>query len=234
MRVALCLSGGLRNFKDTHHTFKNFIIDKYDTDVFFYGLENKEGIAQNTNDLVELYKPKKFCINTNKFYIDIPCKWPKPNSFYGFYNVLKCNDLKKEYENKNNFKYDLVIRSRTDLFWFRYLTDSEIELSKNNILTPREWSFNHINSWARFDGFAFGNSDLIDRYSDLYNRLEEYKHIEFSAEQLCGYHMHVNKIPTIECDRSVVFEYPTKSGEKHINPHQFIKYFDEQKNRHDF
>ena len=63
MKIALCLSGGLRNFKDTHYSFKNFILDKYDTDVFFYGLENKEGVDVNKKDLLDLYNPKNYQIN---------------------------------------------------------------------------------------------------------------------------------------------------------------------------
>jgi len=35
MKIALCLSGGLRNFKDTFYTFKYFLLKEYDVDVFF-------------------------------------------------------------------------------------------------------------------------------------------------------------------------------------------------------
>lgn len=228
MKVALCLSGGLRNFKDTYYSFKHFIIDKYETDVFFFGLENKEGIDQNTKDLIELYNPKKFKINKSEFYNSVTCKYDIPSSFYAFYNVLKCNDLKSEYERENNFKYDLVIRSRTDYFWFRYLTSHELDLAKNNILIPKEWAFKEVNWFARFDGFALGSTDLINSYSDLFNHIDEYaKNIKFHPESFCGYHLLFNNIPNIEIDRSVIFEYPSKRTEKYIHPYNFIKYFDE-------
>lgn len=174
MKVALCLSGGLRNFKDTHYSFKHFLLDKYDVDVFFYGLENREGVEKNKEDLIELYKPKKFQINTTDFYDEIHCKYNIPSSFYGFYNVLKCNDLKSDYELENGFKYDIVIRSRTDYFWFRDLTDEEIVISKEKIVIPDEWSFKSVNYFARFDGFAIGSSSLMDQYCSLFDRIDEY------------------------------------------------------------
>ena len=228
MKIALCLSGGLRNFKDTHYSFKNFILDKYDTDVFFYGLENKKGVDTNEKDLLDLYNPKKYQINTTEFYNNINCKYNIPSSFYGFYNVLKCNELKSQYEKENGFKYDIVIRSRTDYFWFRYLTDEEINLSKDNIIIPEEWAFKDVNYFARFDGFAIGSSKLIDEYSDLFNRIDEYcNSISFHPESLCGYHLMINNIPNIENKRSVIFEYPSKRTEKYISPYTFIKYFED-------
>ena len=229
MRIALCLSGGLRNFKDTHYSFKNFILDKYNTDIFFYGLENREGANKNKKDLLDLYNTKKYQINDTNFYQSIYCKYHPSSSFYGFYNVLKCNELKSQYENENSFKYDIVIRSRTDYFWFRYLTDEELTLSKNNIIIPREWAFKCVNYFARFDGFAFGSSHLMDEYSQLFNRIEEYsRDIQFHPESLCGYHLMKNNIANIENERPVIFEYPSKRTEKYISPYKFIKYFKEE------
>jgi hypothetical protein len=228
MKIALCLSGGLRNFKDTYYSFKHFLLDEYEVDVFFYGLENKEGVDINTKDLVRLYNPKKYKINNTEFYNSIHCKYNIPSSFYGFYNVLKCNELKSLYENENEFKYDIVIRSRTDYFWFRYLTDEEIFLSKSNIITPEEWSFKGVNYFARSDIFAMGSSKLMDEYSNLFNRLDEYcNSITFHPESLCGYHLLKNNIPNIENKRSVIVEYPSKRVEKYISPYTFIKYFED-------
>lgn len=236
LKIALCLSGGLRNYKDTFYSIKHFLLDKHNIDVFFYGLENKEGKDKNIQDFTEMYNPKKIVVNDLEFYKKMPCRYKtQPNSYYAFYNVMKCNELKKEYELENNMKYDIVIRCRLDTFWFRSISQNEFELAKTKILTPREWSFNHVNSWARSDIFAIGSSDLMDQYSDLFNRIDEYcKSMEFYSEQICGYHMMINKIPTEENDRVFIFEYPTKEEEKHISPYVFIKYFESQKDRKGF
>lgn len=228
MKIALCLSGGLRNFKDTAYSFKYHLLDKFDVDVFFYGLENLEGSEQNQKDLIELYNPKKFQINKNNFYESIFCKYHLPTSFYGFYNVFKCNELKIHYENEHSFKYDIVIRSRTDCFWFRDLLDSELELSKECVLTPSEWSFRTVHDFCRSDVFAMGTSEMMDRYSDLFNYIDDYtRFFNFHPESLCGYHLQDKKIPNLESHRCIVFEYPTKRGEKYIHPYKYIKYFEE-------
>lgn len=229
MRIALCLSGGLRNFKDTFYSFEHYLLSFHKVDVFFYGLANKEGLETNLIDLKNLYNPITSVINTKKYYDNIFCPYNQSNAFYAFYNVYKCNELKKEYEIKNNFKYDLVIRSRTDYFWFRTINNDEFELAKTNVLIPEDWAFKTVNSYAKSDVFAFGNSELMDKYSSIFNNLKEYVEAigMFHSESLCGYHLMIKNIPTIENKKCLVFEYPCKRIEKYFYPYKFIKYFDE-------
>jgi hypothetical protein len=235
MKIALCLSGGLRNFKDTYFSFKNFLLDKHDVDVFFYGLENKEGIEKNKKDLIDLYNPKKFHINTEDFYKNIKSvifeynQKKEANTYYSFFNVMKCIELKSEYEKENRFKYDIVIRSRTDCFWFREITEDELKDAQSNIITPIEWSFKEVNYFSRFDGFAIGSSEMMDDYSCLFKRIDEYSskiNPILHGESMIGYHLMINNIPNIEKNRCIIFEYPSKSIEKFIYPYKFIKYFD--------
>lgn len=228
MRIALCISGGLRNYKDTHYSFKHFLLDQNNVDVFFYGLENKEGKENNIKDFVELYNPKGFVINTNEDYDQIPCNHHIKSSFYGFYNVFKCNELKTKYETENNFQYDIVIRARLDYFLFRPITEEEFNLAKHNVLTPEKWSFKCVNSFCRSDIFAIGSSELMNQYSLLFNRIDEYcNNFVFHPESLCGYHLQVNNIPNIEIKEHVLFEYPSVRTEFIIEPYKFIKYFQE-------
>jgi hypothetical protein len=229
MKIALCLSGGLRNFKDTHYSFDQYLLSAHNVDVFFYGLENKEGQETNNADLDRLYSPKTKVVNTQQAYDAIPCPYHQPSVFYAFYNILMCNELKKKYENDNGFKYDLVIRSRTDYFWFRYITEQELELAKGNIMIPADWAFKSVNAYARADVFAFGSSKLMDEYSAMFNRLNEYtqKIGMFHPESICGYHLMVNNIPNIENERCLVFEYPSKRTEKYIHPYKHMRHFEE-------
>lgn len=228
MKIALCLSGGLRNFKETFYTFEHFLLKKYDVDVFFYGLENKEGKNKNLQDLNHLYQPKNVVINDSSEYNNINCKYPSSSTFYAFYNIMKCNELKKQYQIENNIQYDIVIRSRTDYFWFRSFDDTELCLAKENILIPEEWAFKCVNSFAKSDVFAMGNTSLMDEYSNLYKNIDNYcKIFNYHPESLCGYHLMVNNIPVVETKRCVIFEYPSPRIEKYISPYKFIKYHEE-------
>jgi len=131
MKIALLLTGGLRNFEDTFRSFKHFLLDKNDIDVFFYGLENNKGKIKNEETFRRLFNPKDFIINDKNYYDIIPVK-PSyiKSSFFSFYNVFKCNQLKNEYASKHNINYDLVIRCRLDAFWFRPISCEEMDLSK--------------------------------------------------------------------------------------------------------
>lgn len=228
MRIALCLSGGLRNFKDTFYSFDEFLFKKYNVDTFFYGVENKEGIEQNTADLIRLFQPKKYVINSGDYYKSIPCRYNIPTSYYSFYNVSKCNELKEKFEKENNFTYDVVIRSRTDFFWFRSITTEELELANNFILTPKEWSFKGVNHFALSDIFAFSTSALMDKYSETFKYIDKYcQDITFHPESIMGYHLTKHNVPTKEINRHVIYEYPSPRIEKYIFPYKFTKYFSE-------
>lgn len=228
MRVALCISGSIRNFKDTFFSFKEFILDNFNVDTFIYSPENKQGKEQNLKDVHDLYNPIQAVITSTDFYKTLPCKYDVPNIYYMSYNTYMCNKLKKDYENKNNLIYDLVIRARPDYFWFRTFSPDELELAKNNILIPKEWAFKIHDNCARCDMLAIGNSELMDVYSALYENIDKYAtSIAIHPETLCGYNLKVNNIPNIEIDRPVVFEYPSLRTEKYIHPYKFIKYFNE-------
>ncbi len=238
MKIALLLTGGLRNFEDTYSSFKHYLLDVYDIDVFFYGLSNKFGIEQNTVSFVEKFKPKKYIINDNSYYekFEVNKSYIK-SSFFSFYNVLKCNELRKEYEKENDFEYDLIIRSRLDYFWFRRIDEIELEEAKNFILTPVDWSFKSVNTFALSDIFAIGNRENMDIYCQLFHKIDDYcKFFKFHPESLVGFHISNSKLPSKEINRHFIFEYPDSQQYNFIPIGcKFVKHFDGMnKNRKDF
>ena len=177
MRVATCLSGHSRNYKD------NFPNMPFETDYFISscmesGLPNnntphyisyhsQNSIDTNIADIdhiINLYKPKGQEFPFDKF---IPNEMTKYNGFKTtnnaflthigmmFYRIYKANLLKKDYEFNNNFKYDFVIRSRFDI-------------KVNELTFDRNFLHIFYNDNTFCDLFFAGKSNIIDSISECY------------------------------------------------------------------
>jgi hypothetical protein len=116
--------------------------------------------------------------------------------------MFKSNELKRAAEKEGKFLYDIVIRARTDYYFFRKIEQSEIEagLQERNVCIPSVWDFKCVHPLAVSSGFAYGNSATMDIYSNLFNQIREYNLIDrfkFHPESLKGYHVnqHLNRIP---------------------------------------
>lgn len=107
-----------------------------------------------------------------------------------FYKIYKCNLLKKNFEEKGNFKYDLVFRYRIDSFWDKPF--KLIEPQKDQIITP----INNYGDDMVDDRFAYGSSESMDKYSNTYLNLEEiYKNdYDFGGEKTLSLNLKLNNI----------------------------------------
>ena len=94
------------------------------------------------------------------------------------YGIFKCNELKKEYEAKNNLVFDWVLRCRSDLMFY----DSNIDLSKMNnkyLYTPNFHNWSGIN-----DRFIISSSENMNTFADLYNYILQNEIDGFNAESI--------------------------------------------------
>lgn len=101
------------------------------------------------------------------------CKHPldRPENLVGMaYKVWKCNQLKQDYEQQNNFTYDLVMRTRPDMHYSSDPFTPQVLAMANRgvLLTAEAHSYD-----AASDLFAIGTSSALDTYSDLYCHLDE-------------------------------------------------------------
>jgi hypothetical protein len=85
-----------------------------------------------------------------------------------WYKVQDANRLKEEYEKENNITYDLIIRTRPDIFINKFTFNEDIN---ENILYFSSSELYH--SWN--DQFAFGNKFVMDIYNNIYNYIDQYK-----------------------------------------------------------
>jgi len=106
-----------------------------------------------------------------------------------FYNILNSNKLKIQ----SGVIYDLVIRARTDYFFYRKIDQSELEVDDNAVYIPSYCGENTVDHGGICDQFAYGKSDSMDIYSDLFNHIKEFNLLrgcKFHPETLNA--MHIN------------------------------------------
>ena len=209
LKIALCISGHMRTFEETFPSIQKYILSDLDCDVFIHtwdtlGLSyrpldnNLNKKYQNLQDnLNKLFRPKKIIIEPRKeFMISniMRTKLEPGRDIHGmlsmFYKIEACNDLKKEYEADNNIKYDIVIRFRSDL-----LMGSPLPINKNF-----KENFLYIPMYGNFGGlcdqFAFGSSEVMDKYSSIFSNIENHLNngAVFNPEKLLNFHVNAMKL----------------------------------------
>jgi hypothetical protein len=198
MKIALCLSGQMRTFRECYPSLKKFILDPLKPDVFIYtdsykgitreveNLEDFKNEKIGEEELKDLYEPKTIVVETPKKNcteeidgIKVPelLKQKEPKDYKGalpmFSQIYKCNELKKKWEKKNKFKYDLVIRLRPDIQF--------LEPLPKGILNNPEivWYNNSENGtpctpWQISDKFFLSNSKNMDYCCSVFTNLPRY------------------------------------------------------------
>jgi hypothetical protein len=218
MKIAICLSGQPRNFNVSFDSLKEFYFPKYDCDVFIHTWKDKQYNSQFSDKVVEnksnlhgdyinLFNPKKIMIEDQILFDPQGVKDPtwgcKLDSVMSmFYSIQICNSLRRRYEVENNFKYDFVLRIRTDVRLIRHIPVEEIV---SNNIALFDWTQNGTyNERGYSDVFAIGNSDVMTVYSEAFNSIPHYLYgdstwvfpdSKLRNEYLLRRHIDVNKIP---------------------------------------
>jgi len=189
MKIALCFSGQIRTLEKCIDTINETIIQKLPNkpDIFcHFSPENSSDEA-----LVEKLLSPKLChfepdedveiVNTdlfnecyNKRHEDgLPHSWG-PRTKEGveqilrqMYSVYMSNELKKQIEEKEQVKYDIVFRMRPDQRYYGTLEDLSL-VKEGEIRVPKhDWHYG-IN-----DRFSFAKSDTMDKYAKMYLNIQE-------------------------------------------------------------
>lgn len=209
MKIALCLSGQPRNLEKNIPYLLNGLVEPSNiTDIFIHSWFDESSIGtdfissqpfQNgslgsfSKDTVKLLKS----LNPKKYVIE------KPNNFSEFshlenlptavqthiasslYSAYSCNNLKTQYEKENNFKYDLVIKTRIDCFYQKALniTDYLDDDWKNVLHVAQDYQHMRQNEYypisngdkyiSLSDTFAYGSSKIIDKYCSIFPEFEK-------------------------------------------------------------
>jgi len=220
MKVAICISGHLRTFDRCFWSIFSKLIEPNNADVFIHTWETLgyngpvDGTAPQYNTFAKekcidaMYRPKKMIIEDSKGFEHFKAagegyseKWMKVHpgfTFAMFYSIWRANLLKIQYENENQFKYDVVVRCRPDLIidhgvmLERFLNNNPLDA----VFTPAFGSYGGAN-----DQFAFSSSAFMNIYSELYSMIPN--HVQhgcgFRPESLLAFHLARNGLPVKRC-----------------------------------
>ncbi len=149
MKIAVCFFGILggtegKNGKGTskpiidiskEYYYKNIITDNTDIFIHTWSKDYK-------NEIIEAFKPKSYIIEKQKKF-KIPKyifgiktqsrkmqKIRKQNHYSRWYSTMKAMDVVRDYELKNDVKYDLVLMTRFDIAWEEKINFENIPLDK--------------------------------------------------------------------------------------------------------
>ena len=125
-----------------------------------------------------------------------------------WYSLHKVNAMKLEQEQLENFKYDVVIRTRPDVALYGDISAAAIKsrLADNQILIPTNKKCGHSGVWI-CDLVGIGTSDSMDVYTDLYNQAIDHhsKGVMFHPETMLGRHLEHNGLSYPSGDFSIEF-----------------------------
>jgi hypothetical protein len=182
MKIAICISGQPRNFKQSYESLKTYFLDKYDCDIYFhtwktdsfestnFGFGNHQYNLNRNDfyDLISLYQPKKYILEQPIIFdaSDYKCPiWRQPlnNTLSMFYSIYKSFQLLED-------EYDYVIRTRFDIDYSLF----NLEFSKDEINIP-EWNTDpNVKHRGFYDVFAIGNQLQMKIYSEVFPNIISY------------------------------------------------------------
>lgn len=198
-KVALLISGYLRSFEYNYEQLKRKILDKYDTDIYLHiSLDEKSNDRYSNNkinidNIINTLKPiTMLCESDNN---------SKLNGMMQMWNkIYKLNNIKKNKEILNGYKYDCVIKYRPDMCInnINFNIDSIIE---NTIYIPIDSKIDkkklkYIKDPYICDIFAYGDSNIMNKYCNIYESLEYLteKYKTNISETLLYYYLHDSNI----------------------------------------
>ena len=199
MKIALCLhgyfanAGGIDASVKGHQYINRKLISRHDTDVFIHSwdLPNKDlvlSLYKPTNHLFEeqlQFENEMSVINQDYFF----GKDKKAPGMYGTNTVFKglsflysrkaVVELKRQHENKNNFKYDCVVLCRFDLGQRGKEYHQKYYATNFNFNSSLDMNFVYSAYWNQLNhGFAdhwfFSNSSNMDKLSMLFDKVKDY------------------------------------------------------------
>lgn len=219
MKIALCLTGLPRSYRQGYEYIHANLLSKYDTDVFFH-----TWITDDCLDLIQVYNPKSYLFEkplgklfAEKYTRISNPNFPAYNTASSFYSVFNSILLKRKYELSNDITYDFVVRCRFDMA-LNFVPDFNESVS-DLLYVPDDLT--HIGSPLISDHFAYGSSKIIDRYSMTFLNLDMLYEsgVRMNSEEMCTANIELNSLKV----RRISMNNPFPPDQFGILSHSFIR-----------
>ena len=168
-KVAICISALPRTGIRANPCFRNFF-SHLEADVFYHTWSTD---PSQITQLADLYSPVRY-------------QAVAPKSAMGsfgsmFYSIMMANEMKKRYELENNFRYDLVIKTRFDLVFPAGISFPDVNIFPRSVCS--HWGstgIGHIDTehTGIGDMLFWGDSQSMDIVTNTYMY---YKHTALVA-----------------------------------------------------
>ncbi|MGA1049632.1 MAG: hypothetical protein ACO3UU_16630, partial [Minisyncoccia bacterium] len=192
MKIAVCINGQARTWKKCYPRWMEILASQGEIDFFFHmwnyntlpsllathngGMQIEDELLSEIeiNEILDTFKPKKYIFEPRKPIEYWNSTIPKDKQFGSwsneqFYSLYYSSLLKREYELENDFRYDIVIRLRTDI-WF--LEDIKLAEPAPNTLYTAHCSYDPNYSVYRIgDIFFYADSHTFDQVCEFFKFL---------------------------------------------------------------
>ena len=178
MKSALCISGMTRNLEKSFPTLKEKILDRFDPDIFISTWDTHkdtylaEKYYSRFRHKIRFFETHSWGDDSDEIFDSSKGTLYTTNPM--FYKIYRADVLRLEYQWMKKMKYDLVIRTRTDLEYKKEIDIKQVEElgdNKNKVFVGNDLPGK---DWIR-DCFAFGSSESMIKYSSTWLNLPEIK-----------------------------------------------------------
>ena len=160
--------------------------------------------------------------SVNEKYINTPdaSKWPPQFTVSALYSTFRCMMLKIDQEVKTQ-QYDWVIKTRSDFALPVKIPFKTLQPNKLYMPPCRTKAFG---DWLGNDQFAFGSSDIMNKYMSTYLRMDYY--YKYGVQMIGEEMLRANLIESNLKDGNLVYfemQEPFPPGPRNGTPHFLIR-----------